>query len=191
MSVQKLEECIICTTHNKKQTVCRTYVGSCERHDGGLSQFGVDKTKGVSLNILVTSHSTLCTGLISAYEMLVSPDAHRFSAVSLTDRGIGDFRARLVRKFAELSSQGNVLILADLPGGTPYNEGNMLFQQHQDTVRLVAGVNFPMLAEVGLYAKGGDDLDEAVRIAVEAGRAGVVEALPLDDTGNDSDEDLF
>lgn len=66
------------------------------------------------MNILVTSHSTLCTGLISAYEMLASPDAHRFSAVSLTDGGIGDFRARLGWKFAELSSQGNVLTLADL-----------------------------------------------------------------------------
>lgn len=143
------------------------------------------------MNILVTSHSTLCTGLIDAYEMLVSSDAHMLSAVSLTADGINDFRARFEEKFAELHAEGNVLILADLPGGTPYNEANMLFQQHQDSVRLVAGVNFPMLAEVGFYAQDGNDLDEAVSIALEAGRVGVMQALPLTDATNDSDEDLF
>ena len=123
--------------------------------------------------------------------MLVSSDAHMLSAVSLTADGINDFRARFEEKFEELHARGDVLILADLPGGTPYNEANMLFQQHQESVRLVAGVNFPMLAEVGFYAQDGDDLDEAVSIALGAGRAGVMQALPLTDASNDPDEDLF
>ena len=109
----------------------------------------------------------------------------------MTNDGINDFRARFEEKFEELHARGDVLILADLPGGTPYNEANMLFQQHQESVRLVAGVNFPMLAEVGFYAQDGDDLDEAVSIALGAGRAGVMQALPLTDASNDPDEDLF
>lgn len=143
------------------------------------------------MNIVVTSHSTLCTGLVEAYKMLVSSDIHRLSAVPLTDDGIDDFRVRLCERFSELHAQGDVLILADLFGGTPYNEANMLFQGHQDSVRLIAGVNFPMLAEVGFYAVDGDDLDEAARIALEVGRAGIVQAEPLEEGVNDSDEALF
>ena len=143
------------------------------------------------MNILVTSHSTLCTGLVAAFEMLVSSDTHMLSAVSLTSDGINDFRTRFEEKFAELHAKGKVLILADLPGGTPYNEANMLFQRYQEDVALIAGVNFPMLAEAGFYAIDGDDLEQAVEIALEAGRAGVVRALPLADAVNDFDEDLF
>lgn len=143
------------------------------------------------MNILLTSHSTLCKGLVEAYQMLDSSGQLCLSAVPLTHDGVSDYRIRLNKKFSELHAQGNVLILADLPGGTPYNEANMIFQVHQDSVRLIAGVNFPMLIELGCYVQENDDLDEAVRIACAAGHAGIVEARSLDNTTKNYDDDLF
>jgi len=143
------------------------------------------------MNILITSHSTLCIGLVNAYEMLVPTDATKIYAVPFIDEGISEFRGHLNETFAKLAEDGKVLILADLLGGSPYNEANLIYQQHQDSVRLLAGVNFPMLVEVGQYVQDGDNLDEAARIGLEAGRAGVIQAEPLVDVDNDSDEELF
>ncbi len=69
-----------------------------------------------------------------------------------------------------LDTGDGVLVLTDLYGSTPSNIACRLCEQH--TVRVVSGVNLPMLVRVLNYP--GMDLDELTHKAVTGGRDGVL-----------------
>lgn len=142
------------------------------------------------MNILLTSHGSLCEGLLDAFHMMAAGADH-VSAVSLTDTGIDDFHDRLTARVNELLAQGDLLILADLLGGTPYNEAYALFLTNPEHIRLVAGANFSMLLEAGVLAMSSDDLDAVASAALTAGSAGVVAAEMPADASDDDEDDLF
>ena len=125
------------------------------------------------MNILLTSHGSLCEGLLDAFHMMAAGADH-VSAVSLTDTGIDDFRDRLTARVNELLAQGDLLILADLLGGTPFNQAMMASQSTPD-VEIVVGANLPMLIET-LFARSSDanaTIGSLVECAVNAGKNGV------------------
>ena len=127
------------------------------------------------MNLILASHGTLCEGLADAFHMLASSEIP-ITTVSLNDTGIDDFRRRLVAEVEKSKGTAKTLILTDLYGGTPFNESFALYLADPENLRVVAGVNFPMLIEAGMAAPDTDDLDEIVSIAVQAGTAGVVAA---------------
>jgi len=69
-----------------------------------------------------------------------------------------------------LDTGDGVLVLTDLYGSTPSNIACRLHKQH--TVRVVSGVNLPMLIRVLNYP--GMSLDELTHKAVTGGRDGVL-----------------
>lgn len=127
------------------------------------------------MNLIVASHGTLCEGLADAFHMLASSEIP-ITTVSLNDTGIDDFRKRLVAEVEKSKGTSKTLIMTDLYGGTPFNESFALYLADPENLRVVAGVNFPMLIEAGMAAQDSDNLDEIVSIAVQAGTAGVVAA---------------
>lgn len=143
------------------------------------------------MNILLVSHGKLCEGVLDAYSMLVS-GFENISALSLTESGVGDFRASLESKVAELTAGGDLLILADLKGGTPYNESYVCFLRNPEHIRLAAGLNLPMVLEAGIAAMDSNDLDAIYKTALEAGAFGV-QGTEVSDEGDASekDDDLF
>lgn len=127
------------------------------------------------MKLIIASHGTLCEGLADAFHMLASSEIP-ITTVSLNDTGIDDFRRRLVAEVEKSKSTAKTLIMTDLYGGTPFNESFALYLADPENLRVVAGVNFPMLIEAGMAAPDTDDLDEIVSIAIQAGTAGVVAA---------------
>lgn len=143
------------------------------------------------MNILLVSHGKLCEGMLDAFGMLVS-SCENISAFSLSESGVEDFRIRLEAKVAELTDEGDLLILADLKGGTPYNESYACFLKDPEHIRLAAGLNLPMVLEAGIAAMDSSDLDAIYKTALEAGAFGVqgTETPDESDTSNQED-DLF
>lgn len=142
------------------------------------------------MNILLVSHGKLCEGVLDAYKMLFA-DAPNVSALGLTTDGVEDFRMRLDERLAALDGQGPILVMADLLGGTPYNEAYARLLEDPSRLRLVCGLNLPMLIEAGVMASATDDIDAVVQTAVSAGASGVCGAeLPQED-GPEEEEDLF
>lgn len=142
------------------------------------------------MNIVVTSHGTLCDGLLDTYRKMVSSDSP-IIAVGLGDDGVDVFRERLGQAVQTQLASGNTIILADLLGGTPYNEAYALYLENPKHLRVVSGCNFGMLIEVGVAAAASDDLDAAANLAISAGTTGItVAALPSEDEAL-ADDDLF
>ncbi len=71
---------------------------------------------------------------------------------------------------AELDKGDGVLILADLPGSTPYNIAKRLLKSEH--IRIVTGMNLSMLIRVLNYPQLG--LDDLAAKAVSGGMEGIV-----------------
>lgn len=121
------------------------------------------------MRLVVATHGQLCTGFQDALSMLLG-EIESIDYVSLDNRGVDDFRMRL-EKCADTGQP--TLILTDLIGGTPYNESYALSLAMPELVRVVTGINFPMLIEVASALDDSHSLKELARLAVTAGREGV------------------
>lgn len=148
------------------------------------------KTEGNCMNILLVSHGMLCKGMGDAYRMFF-PAASNVSTVSLTNAGVEPFRVELKKILNDLLSKGDVLIMSDVKGGTPYNESYMCFLENPQHIRLIAGLNLPMLLELGVSLPSDDDLQAAYEVALDAGTNGVVGTELPADSSDDDELDLF
>lgn len=127
------------------------------------------------IQIVVVSHGDFCTGMIDSYHMIAGEN-ELITAVKLDEQGIGDFSERLAVQVTEALNQGELLILTDIKGGTPYNEGYNHYLQHPTKIKLVTGMNLPMLIEVGLNIGMGKTLEELYELALTVGREAVMGA---------------
>lgn len=137
------------------------------------------------LKILLVSHGDFCSGLLNSYEMIAG-DNQQISYVKLDESGIGGFSQKLTKVVEELIEEHKVLILSDIKGGTPFNEAYNLFLKYPEKIRVVAGMNLPMLVETGLSLGGMNDLDELMNLAVMTG-TNSVEGIQIEET---EDEEL-
>lgn len=142
------------------------------------------------MNILLVSHGTLCAGVYDAYQMLMGP-TDTIDTLSLTvDGGIEGFRAEFNKKMDDLVGKG-VLVMADLKGGTPYNEAYARYLQDPARIRIACGLNLPMLIEVGMDAASSDDLEAIYQRALSSGALGVSGAAAPGPDACEIDDDLF
>jgi mannose/fructose-specific phosphotransferase system component IIA len=123
--------------------------------------------------IVVAAHGGLAHALVATAELICGPidDVH---VVGLDPADSPeDFRSRLLAALGpEDGATRPVLILADLPGGTPHNVSCAMARRLPDAV-LISGVNLAVLIEAATSVEA---LDEAsTRHLVETGREALVD----------------
>lgn len=123
------------------------------------------------IGVVVASHGGLCRELLFTAEMILGPAAQTAAAPLATGVSLQDFAAQLRQAVAAVQQEAGVLLLADLAGGTPCNVAAVLAVQSEG-LRVVAGVNLPMLLEV-LSRREGVSLEELSGIAATAGQGGI------------------
>ncbi|MDT2754598.1 PTS sugar transporter subunit IIA [Enterococcus pseudoavium] len=134
--------------------------------------------------MIMTSHGDFCYGILSSYQMIAgeNPD---LLAISLTEAGIQEFSSQFEKQLAALESE-ELLILTDIKGGTPYNEAYKYYLSNEEHVRVVAGMNLPMVIEVGMNLSN-SSLGKLYEMAIEAGQQGIEGAANEEDQENDLD----
>ncbi|MEO1771654.1 PTS sugar transporter subunit IIA [Candidatus Enterococcus ferrettii] len=133
------------------------------------------------MHIMLVTHGMFCQGILNSYQMIAGIN-EKIQAISLTDEGIGTFTQIFQQKMDELSEK-EVLVITDIKGGTPYNEALNYYLNHSERVRVVAGLNLPMLIEAGL-AMETSTLDVLYELALTTGKAGVA-GIDADDSEDD------
>lgn len=123
------------------------------------------------IGIVVASHGELCRELLITAEMILGPAAQTTAAPLAAGESLQDFAAALRQAVDAVKQEAGVLVLADLAGGTPCNVAAVLAAQSEG-IKVVAGVNLPMLLEV-LSRREGASLVELAEMAVTAGQGGV------------------
>ncbi|HEL0622680.1 PTS sugar transporter subunit IIA [Streptococcus equi] len=91
--------------------------------------------------LILISHGAFCRELKKSTEMIMGPQDNILTAELLPNEGADNFKEKLLRLIAGLD---DVLVFADLMGGTPCNVASrLLMEGHQ--FELYAGVNMPMV----------------------------------------------
>jgi len=123
--------------------------------------------------ILVTGHGHFPTGLLSAVS-LVAGKPELTEAVDFPERMTSAELEKALEAALDGLEAENVLILADLVGGTPFNTAAALRARRRDRrIQVVAGVNMPAMVEA-VFSRQMYGPEELADDLIKTGRDGFV-----------------
>ena len=99
------------------------------------------------VGIILASHGEFAKGILQSSEMIFGKQENVKAVMLMPSEGPNDLKAKMKDAVASFDNQDEVLILADLWGGTPFNQANGLFEEHKHKWAIVSGMNLPMLIE--------------------------------------------
>ena len=138
--------------------------------------------------IIVTGHGNYPSGLLSAIELV----AGNHEALKAVDFVKGMSTQELEEQLAEAVNSMDthqILILADLLGGSPFNTSSMLRGKLiGKQVKVLAGVNMAMMVEA-VFARGIMDLDALAQDLLNAGPEGIRDLDQLESAKDPEFED--
>lgn len=130
----------------------------------------------MSVGILLITHGALGSELLRIANGIFGTCPARADALGIeNDAPCDPLLEDAERRAASLDEGDGVLVLTDLYGSTPANLAVALGDRH-DHIRVLAGINLPMLVRALSYA--GLDLDQLVDKALRGGREGVLRCGP-------------
>lgn len=125
------------------------------------------------IGMIITGHGTFAEGLTSAIELLAGPQQD-YKVVNFDGNNFDGLEHGLRDAMSELTGTcDGVIVFSDLPGGTPFKSAVLASQDFQN-VKVIAGTNMPMLAEITVARTCSNDLNSLVETALSAGKDNVV-----------------
>lgn len=139
------------------------------------------------IGIVVTGHGHFPGGLLSAVELVAGKPEDVMWVDFESGQSSDDLRAALRTAVESLKAE-EVLILADLVGGTPFNTAVLLKGQiPEKKIRVLAGINMAGMVEA-VFSRSILPFEALVKQVKTAAADGVVD---LDDLSTDSEEAEF
>lgn len=99
------------------------------------------------VGIILASHGQFAEGILQSGAMIFGEQENVKAVTLMPSEGPADLRAKMEAAIASFDNQDEVLFLVDLWGGTPFNQANVLYEEHKDNWAIVAGMNLPMVIE--------------------------------------------
>ncbi|RAN54083.1 PTS sugar transporter subunit IIA [Dolosigranulum pigrum] len=133
------------------------------------------------VGVLISTHGLLANELKNTVDMLIG----KTDISTLTfenNKSLDIFSDEMGEKIENLREKNSkLIILTDLTGGTPYKIAATKISEDKDTIKLLSGVNIPMLLETMISKEIIEDFDSLVEKLLKSGRKGVdlwkIEAL--------------
>lgn len=134
--------------------------------------------------VIVTSHASLASGVYSTVQMI----AGDFENVRVLEFKNGDklddFDSNLKNLYDDLKDYKNVIVLADLAGGTPFNRSVLNLSQY-DNVRIIGGINFASLFQA--INSDCKNIDDCVSEIIQTAKDSIIQ-YKLDPVDNEEDD---
>lgn len=126
------------------------------------------------IGIVVTTHGPLAEGLVESLRFF-SGDMGYIASVVLNDEDNPEsFQKRLEEAVQSVNQNLGIVILADILGGTPFNQSMMLALTRSD-VKVITGVNLMMLIEAVLSRDIVSNLDEFASRIILTGKESIAD----------------
>lgn len=126
--------------------------------------------------VLIVSHSTLCKGLNEAVTMIMGAKLE-VDYLGLDEDGVEIFHQRLKEKINNLKKESDeILILADLFGGTPFNR-SLIESTQNNKIKIITGVNLPMVIEAVINKDR--NIEEVVAEIIQGSKDSIKEGVIL------------
>ena len=98
------------------------------------------------LGLLVTGHGHFATGLNSSLELIAGAQPNVALVDFEADHSIEVLKDNLAKALDSLKEYDGVLVLSDLPGGSPFKTAvELKFERPDQAIEVIAGTNLPLL----------------------------------------------
>lgn len=125
------------------------------------------------IGILLVSHGDMCLGVKNSCEMIAG-EQRNLHCVSLTLEGVDTFREELEKKLQKMEKEfEDVVIVADIPNATPFNECFRYILKNESSAQLISGMNLPMVIELSIASTESSDLGSLVEQALDSGKMSI------------------
>ena len=126
------------------------------------------------VSIVLASHGRFSEGIKESGQMIFGPQEDVEAVVLTPDMGPDDFHAKVLAAIDTFSNKEQVLFLADLWGGTPFNQISKLIEERggEDWV-CVTGMNLPMVIEAYGDRMGMDTAKEIAQAIKPESKSGI------------------
>lgn len=122
------------------------------------------------VKIVIASHGPMAEAMVESSKMLYG-EVNNVAAVCLYPQdSANDFAAKLSK---EIEGNDEVLLLVDIPGGTPSNQGMLLLSKYPG-LRIVSGMNLMMFLET-IIQSGNMNVDELKNAIMQSGKESIRE----------------
>ena len=157
----------------------------------------------MSIGIVIASHGEFAAGIKQSGSMIFGEQEKVQVVTFMPSEGPTDLHAKIEAAIATFDAEDEVLVLADLWSGSPFNQASAVMGENPERkIAIITGLNLPMLiqaytermmdasagvdkvvANIMKEAKGGikvlpEELQPAEETAVAAAPAGVQGAIP-------------
>jgi len=109
--------------------------------------------------VIIATHGNLADELIKTAEMIVGKQTDIWSVSVTCEQGLGTVQQTLESIVRKIPSDMEILILTDMPGGTPCNVACLV--RSQERIGIVSCVSLPMLISA-LNWRGGLALKDLI-----------------------------
>lgn len=124
--------------------------------------------------LIIAAHGTLATAALELVEMFTGPQ----ECAETIDFQMGDSLDYLLQAFLaaldRLNACEEVLILADLKGGSPCNAATVM-KARNPNVRVIAGFSIPVLVQFFEDRRNGSPLADSIENVIEVGKYSLCE----------------
>lgn len=121
--------------------------------------------------ILVVSHGTMAKGVYQAAKMIYGNLENVYYLCLEENMGIELFKEKLNELIDKIKEASQIIVLADLKGGSPYTAAVTLLSEKGllEKCRIISGLNLPMLLSVLLIENeiGQRELENVISSAID------------------------
>lgn len=124
------------------------------------------------IGIIVAGHGHFGSGLTSSLELIAGPQDN-YAFIDFDGTGEEKLTKDIRKALEELADCEGILVLCDLPGGSPFKMA-VLQSQGLGHVEVIGGANLPMLCEMALARTMISDLETLTQSALSIGREQII-----------------
>ena len=128
------------------------------------------------IDLILISHGSLAAGMREAAEMILGEQDNLIVLGLYPGDTVDSFAEKLEKAVEALNGPENVLVLSDIPSGTPSNTANRMVLKKG--LRYLSGCNLSMVLEI-IASRRDADMEELVMLALASARDGIIDSKKL------------
>lgn len=122
------------------------------------------------VNLILASHGPIAEAMLESAAMLYGQNKNIHAICLYSEDGVEEFQKKLRESISEDEES---ILLVDIPGGTPSNQGMQLMETYPK-LRVVAGMNLMMVLEAMIRIDT-SELDGLLQLLLRTGKESVQE----------------
>ena len=141
------------------------------------------------LALLITGHGHFATGLYSSLELIAGAQTNVAYVDFESDHSIEVLKDNLAKAFDSLKEYDGVLVLSDLPGGSPFKTAvELKFERPDQVIEVISGTNLPLLVASATMTSVFDNPLDLAEAMIPEGKDSIVR-FELAVTNNEPEDD--